>query len=29
MYKKQGRLFKRGYIINENKNETENEKYIT
>ena len=29
MYKKQVRLFKRGYMINDNKNEAENEKQIT
>ena len=26
MYKKQVRLFKRGYMINDNKNDAENEK---
>ena len=29
MYKRQVRLFKRGYMINDNKNEAENEKQIT
>ena len=29
MYKKQVRLLKRGYMINDNENETENEKYIS
>ena len=29
MYEKQVRLFKRGYMINGNKNEAENEKQIT
>ena len=29
MYKKQVRLFKRGYVINDNENETYNEKYQT
>ena len=28
MYRKQARLFKRGYIINNNENETKNEKQI-
>ena len=29
MYKKQLHPFKWGYIVNDNENETENEKYIT
>ena len=29
MYKKQVHLFKRGYMIHDNKNEADNEKYIT
>ena len=29
MYKKQVRLLKRGYMINDNKNKAENEKKIT
>ena len=29
MYKNHVRLFQRGYMINENKNEAENKKYIT
>ena len=29
MYKKQVRLLKRGYMINDNENEAKNEKYLT